>query len=313
MRTSRRPSAIQPNTSARAVQQLVAGGDVVRQARAGQVQRAALVQALHRDRVGLPAGRAVEHHVAARAQRGERAVERRLADAVVDDRHAAAAGELAGGVGEVVVADDLVGARAPRELGLLLRPRRRDHAPAPQLDELRQQQPDAAGRGVDEHRVVRLHRVGVDHEVVGGHALEDRRGGDLVRDAVGHRHGALLRHQHALGVAAGSRGPRDAVAGLELRDALPDLRHRAGALGARDERRLGRVEADALALVDVAEVDARRVEVDEQLSGARPRIRLVARLEDLGAALLRHDDRAQNRSPPAGLMDGSRGYRAARR
>src|SRR6185295_3196907 len=58
------------------------------------------------------------------------------------------------------------------------------------------------------------------------------------------------------------------------------------------------------------EVDARGVEVDQELSGPRPRIRLVARLEDLGAALLRHDDRVQNRSPPAGLMDGSRGYRA---
>ena len=94
-------------------------------------------------------------------------------------------------------------------------------------------------------------------------------------------------------------------------DALADLSHRAGALDAGDERRLGRVAADALPFVDVAEVDARRVEVDEQLSGARPRLRLVARLEDLGAALLRHDDRVQNRSPPAGLMDGSRGYRAA--
>ena len=57
-------------------------------------------------------------------------------------------------------------------------------------------------------------------------------------------------------------------------------------------RRLGLVGAAALALVDVAVVDADRLDVDEQLSRAGLGRRDVLELEHLGPTVPGHDDRA---------------------
>ena len=243
-----------------------------------------------------PAGLAVEDEHPRGAQRGQAAVERRPRDAVVDDRGALAAGELAHALGEAVVADRLVGARPARELGLLGGRGGRDHAPAPLLDHLGQQQPDAAGRGVDEHVVALLHRVGRDAQVVRGHALQQRGGRHLGADPVGHLHRGGRVDDDALGVAARRRGPGDPVALGEPLDALPHRHDRAGALGAGDERRVVGIGAAALALVDVAEVDARGRERDEDLAGARLGLGLVAQLEHVGPAVARDHDGAHRRA-----------------
>ena len=54
-----------------------------------------------------------------------------------------------------------------------------DDASAAQLDDLGEKQADAAGRGVDEDGVARLHRIGVEREVMRGHALQQDGAGQL--------------------------------------------------------------------------------------------------------------------------------------
>ena len=166
---------------------------VVVQRRPGQVQRAALAQARRVDR---------RHRRRSRCRRGRASRARRSAsrlpskvraDAVVDHRDSLAARQLPHPLGEALVADHLVRAGLACERRLLLARGRRDHAAAAELHDLRQQQPDAARRGVHEHVVARLHCVRVGREVVRGHALQQRRAGELGRDAVRHRHRARRR------------------------------------------------------------------------------------------------------------------------
>jgi hypothetical protein len=82
---------------------------------------------------------------------------------------------------------------------------------------------------------------------------------------------------------------------LLQRDPLARARDRPGALRAEDRRRRGAVPV-ALALVDVAEVHADGLDVDEQLPLARRRIGDVLGLEDLGPAVAFEDHRAHGRA-----------------
>jgi hypothetical protein len=134
---------------------------------------------------------------------------------------------------------------------------------------------------------------------VRGRALQHRGGGELGRDAVGQRHRGVVGDEHLLGVGAGRVAPRDAVAGREALDALAHRGDRPGPLDAGAVRRLGRVRPAALALVDVAVVDADRLDVDQQLPCSGRRRRSVLELEHLRPAVAADDDRAH-----AGLLPG---------
>src|ERR1700745_2365569 len=61
-------------------------------------------------------------------------------------------------------------------------------------------------------------------------------------------------------------------------------------VAAGDIRQVAGVRRAALPLVDVHEVDPGRVQVDQQLPGARLRRRHVRGLEDIGPAVLAHHD-----------------------
>jgi hypothetical protein len=62
------------------------------------------------------------------------------------------------------------------ELGLLVGAHGADHGGAEGLRPLADDQADAAGRGVDEDGVARLHAIGAPQQVLGGEALHhDRR------------------------------------------------------------------------------------------------------------------------------------------
>ncbi len=177
-----------------------------REGGAGQEEAAFLVEDLGVDGRHGAAGRAEEHHVAARAQHVEAAVEGVLAHRVVDDVDALAARDALRLLDEVLlgVEDDLVGARFPGELRLLLGARGPDDGRAAQLGELDEQEPDPAGRGVHERRLAFLKGEGAVRQVVGGHALEHDRGGHPrldQRDVEGHQ--VLGRGDHVLRVGAG--------------------------------------------------------------------------------------------------------------
>ena len=141
-----------------------------------------------------------QHQHAARRQAIQALVERRLADRIVDDLNALAAGDPLDLFLEVLarVEHDVVGARLARELRLLVGRHRRDDARAAQLRDLREQQADAAGARVHEARVAGLQRIGGAGEVVRGHALEHHRRALLRRDAGRQRDEPVGRDRDAI-------------------------------------------------------------------------------------------------------------------
>src|SRR5699024_230152 len=91
--------------------------------------------------------------------RGQRRIERVLADPVIRDIDTLAVGELLDfrrDVDAFTVEEHLVGAGLPRQLRLLLGAHRRDDIAAQVLDDLGQKQSDSTGTGMDERRLTRL-------------------------------------------------------------------------------------------------------------------------------------------------------------
>src|SRR5689334_24862610 len=174
-------------------------------------------------------------------------------------------------VTEGVVAGDVVGTRAPGELGLLAARGGGDDDAAAPLDHLGQQQADPAGRGVHDRVVTFVYRIGADAQVVRGHALEHGGRGDLQVQPSGHRDGVRGWQRDLLGVAAARAGPGHAIADGQPGDALAHRADRARALRAGHERRFRPVVADSLALVDVHVVDAGRGHVHHDLARSRTR------------------------------------------
>ncbi len=109
--------------------ELLAGRDVVRDGGARDEEGAGAVQAAEVEGRHGAARLPEETEQATRPQRGEAALEGRLADRVVHDVDAAAVGERASAGGEVLlrVEDHLVRARLPGEGGLRLRAAGGDH------------------------------------------------------------------------------------------------------------------------------------------------------------------------------------------
>ena len=273
--------------------ELVAGRDVVAHRRPGEEQRAAAVEALDVERRDLTARATEEHHRPATPQRGQRRVERRLPDPVVDDVDALAAGQLldlAGQlaqVGQLGVVDDVVGAQLQAEGDLLRRPRGPDERRALGLDQLDEQLTDPAGHRVDQDEVARLDRIRRVDEVVSRDPLEHHGPGDLEVDPVGDPDRLGGVHQDRPRRAARPVGPGHPVTDGQV-DAVADRLDGAGALAPDDERRRDRV--DALALVDVDEVDPGRRHGDAHLARARRRDVAVLHGEDVGAAVPGDDE-----------------------
>ena len=106
-------------------------------------------------------GVAEARHQAERPQAVERLVPGVLADRVVDDLDALAAGDLLDARGEVLgaVVDREGGAVVARERAFLVAARRADQLQAERLRPLAGDQADAAGRGVPDDEVARLERL----------------------------------------------------------------------------------------------------------------------------------------------------------
>ena len=124
-------------------------------------------------------------------------------------------------------------------------------------------------------------------QVVRGHPLQQRAGGDVVRQGVGHRHGRRRADDHLLRVAPRPLRPRDPLAEAQVRHIRTDGRDDAASLGAEHERRGHRVQAGSL--IDVGEVDACRSYVYPDLAGPWLRDRPILDLENLGPAGLGDD------------------------
>ena len=134
--------------------------------------------------------------------------------------------------GKVWLADDDMGrAMGARQFGLLLGGDHADHGGAEMLCPLAHDQPDTAGRGVDDDGVARLHAIGAAEQVLRGQALQHHRGGGVEFDTVGQLDQAVGR-DHPLGGIGADRagGIGDAIADGNLGDAGADRQHAPGTL-----------------------------------------------------------------------------------
>lgn len=250
-------------------------------------ERAAPQQPHHIDGRHRAARAAEDHERAARPEAREARVERRRADAVVHRMHAAAVRQPAHFGGQIVeraMKHHVVRAVAARERRLPGGRHSADHPHAAPLEPLREQQPDAARRRVNEHDVAFAGAIRIVDEIVRGHALHERGGGRAQVDPVRHGDRLVLGHHHARRVAAHHGRPRDAIARLETRDVRPDREHAPGALLARRAGQRHRIAA--LAAIQIDEIHARRGELDEQLAAARLARGARHVLENVGAARL---------------------------
>ena len=98
------------------------------------------------------------------------------------------------------------------ELGLFVAADRADDGCAERFRPLADDQPDAAGCGVDQDRLARLHPMDRAEEHVRGHALQHHRRGLLGGDGVGQLHQPVGGDQAFLRVTADRTGVGDAIA-----------------------------------------------------------------------------------------------------
>jgi hypothetical protein len=140
-----------------------------------------------------------------------------------------------------------------------------DDRRAQRLAPLDQDLADTAGGRVDQNGVAVFHVETPADQELGGHALQQHRGGGLQADAVGDLHRALGRDNR--GFAIGAQGPvvGDAVAHVEPRDAIADRLDRPRRLQADHRRHLQRVETRAVIGVDIVQTDG--LVANEDLAG----------------------------------------------
>src|SRR5262245_16248657 len=180
------------------------GGRVAGQRRPGDVQRPFRGQDPQLERRHRAGGVAEADQQAERVQAIERALERALADRVVNHRHTSPAGQIADPLDEVFprVDDRLVAPVGPGQLGLLVRADGANHGRPERLQPLAGDQPDSAGRRVEQNGLAGPHRVGPPDQVLHRHPLEHHRRRLSVRDAVWDPHEAVGRYYSRLGVGA---------------------------------------------------------------------------------------------------------------
>ena len=112
----------------------------------------------------------------------------------------------------------VIAAVGPSVCRFFVRSDRADHRGADRLEPLAGNQANAAGRGVEQHRVAGLHLVRAPDQVLHGHALEHHRRRGLVSDAVGELQQPVRRHDAYFRV----RTRRSAGVGNAI--AYPDMR-----------------------------------------------------------------------------------------
>src|ERR1700722_8169031 len=150
----------------------------------------------------------------------------------------------------------MVAAMALGERRFLRAAHRAYHRRAEMLGPLASDKPHPAGRGMNEDRLARLYDMGATDQIPGGHAFEHHRRGLLVADAVGNRDQPIRREYPLFAIGAERpAGIGDAVAGLEIADARPDLFDNSGAFAAEPARQRHGIEAAALVGVDEVESD----------------------------------------------------------
>ena len=110
----------------------------------------------------------------------------------------------------------MIRAGVPRGGHLILARNPADDPTTAQLDQLRQQQADAARGGVNQCDITRLNRMEVRREMAGGQPLHHQRCRRPVADRIWHGRKRGNRQRDALRVAARTIDPGDALARPKL-------------------------------------------------------------------------------------------------
>ena len=136
---------------------------------------------------------------------------------------------------------------------------------------------------MDQHGIPFLDRIGVQGQVVGGHALEHGRRGLGETDRLRYLDQLVGRHGHVFGIGAGACGPGHPITGPKSSHSGPDLAHGPGTLHTQDVGQLHGVQS--IALVDIDEVDAGGLDLDDRMSGGGFRNGQLGQGHDLGSAV----------------------------
>src|SRR5690348_4509634 len=262
-----------PKQLVRSLDQLVSRRDIIVQRRPGEEKRSLFVEHLWIDRGHRTARLAEECEHPAPAKRVQRAFERRAPYRVVHDGDARVAGDALH-FGDKIprrVVDRLRSPGLVCKVELLLRRCRADYKSSAFLRDLTEQKSDATGGCVNETAVAVLERKGRRGEIMRGESLEEHCRRDFAAHRVGHFHGAIRRDDGTRGVCAAHALRHDPIADAKLGDAAAERTNGPRRLAPRRERPLNGVKA--LALVDLYEVDADCLDVDDQLTGTRRGIR----------------------------------------
>jgi hypothetical protein len=142
---------------------------------------------------------------------------------------------------------------------------------------------------VHEHRVAGLDRIGVEEQVVGGQALQERRGRRLQGHIGRYGHEPVGGDHGLLGVRPAHVERDDPVAEPDALDAGADGGDGAGRLVPGHERQRHPVAAGPLVGLD--EVDPGRLDVESHLAGAGLGRRRLGGDENLRTAVLPDLDR----------------------
>ena len=89
---------------------------------------------------------------------------------------------------------------------------------------------------MQQHRVTGLHRIHRFDEEVCGHPLQERRGGDIEADPVGHLRDEIGWRNTVFRVGADGVGARNPVADMKRRHPVTHRGDGSGDLGAENER-----------------------------------------------------------------------------
>ena len=183
-------------------------------------------------------------------------------------------------LGELVVAERLLGALLETEAPLLLGRRGGDDARAEVPRALDGRRADAARAGVHEHGLPRLESYLARQRDPGGEEREQERRALREGRALGQREQSLIVDRDALRVAAAGEQRHDATAVLGL----------AGDLDAGDRRQLRRLRVVPLADEKVEKIHARGANMEQGLSLGHVRIGHVLKGQLLWSTGLLDDD-----------------------
>lgn len=140
-----------------------------------------------------------------------------------------------------------------------------DHVAAPQLDDLGEQQADAAGGRMDQRHVAGLDRIEVGGEVARSQPLHHHGSGRTIIDPVRKRHERVRRKSDTLRIAPRRVYPRNPLPGPEMLYSIAHGEHPSGTLHAQNLWIGYLPPGHALSDADVHEVHARCGDLDQNL------------------------------------------------